>query len=238
MAVTMLQLTYILPLAVLLGIRCSEILNDAHIYRSFAANEIVPDVVDEAPDCWLRVAYKSGREAEGGNRLTPTQTRSIPSLSFNANNRSLFTLIMTDPDAPSRDDPRHREFVHWVVGNIQGNDIDRADTIVDYVGAAPAKGTGLHRYVFLLYEHQNRLNFTTEVRLTNRCRNPRRFFSTRNFARAYGLTTLWAGNFYQAFYDDYVAVLQGQLSECTEYIDETVVDVSEFMTYETRVVLL
>ncbi|XP_062704997.1 protein D3-like isoform X1 [Aedes albopictus] len=209
-------------LAVLLiQIRGSEILNDAHIYRSFASNEIVPDVVDEAPDCWLRVAYKSGREAEGGNRLTPTQTRTVPSLSFNTNERSFYTLLMIDPDTPSRDDPRDREFVHWVVGNIQGNDLDRAETLVEYVGAVPPKGSGMHRFVFLLYEHENRLNFTTEVRLSNRCRNPRRYFSTRNFAQKYGLTNLWAGNFFQAQYDDYVAQLQGQLSECTEYISRS-----------------
>ncbi|XP_055551533.1 protein D3-like [Wyeomyia smithii] len=211
----MLRLIAVSLIVLLLGIRCSEILNDAHIYRAFAANEIVPDVVEEAPDCWLRVAFKSGREAEGGNRLTPTQTRSIPSLTFNSNNRSFYTLILTDPDAPSRDDPKHREFVHWIVGNIQGNDMDHAETIVEYLGAAPPRGTGLHRYVFLLYEHQNRLNFTNEVKLSNRCRNPRRYFSTRNFARIYGLTNLWAGNFHQAQYDDYVPVLQGQLSECT-----------------------
>ncbi|XP_055586705.1 protein D3-like [Uranotaenia lowii] len=208
--------TIVIFVFLVLNVKSSEILNDAHIYRAFASNEIVPDVVDEAPDCWLRVAFKSGREAEGGNRLTPTQTRSIPSLTFNANDRSFYTLIMTDPDAPSRDDPKHREFVHWIVGNIQGNDLERADTIVEYVGAAPPKGTGLHRFVFLLYEHPERLDFSNEARLSARCRNPRRYFSTRNFVRKYGLTSLWAGNFYQAHYDDFVTALQGQLSECTQ----------------------
>ncbi|XP_058837340.1 protein D3-like [Topomyia yanbarensis] len=212
----MLKHTSLWLLVLLLEINGSDILNDAHIYRSFASNEVVPDLVDEAPDCWLRIAFKSGREVEGGNRLTPTQTKSIPALTFNTNDRSFYTLIMTDPDAPSRDDPRHREFVHWIVGNIQGNDMDRAETLVDYIGAAPSKGTGLHRYVFLLYEHPGRLNFTNEIKLSSRCRNPRRYFSTRNFARIYGLTNLWAGNFFQAQYDDYVPVLQGQLSECTQ----------------------
>ncbi|XP_065089493.1 protein D2-like isoform X2 [Ochlerotatus camptorhynchus] len=211
----MLRLIGISLLVILIQIRGSEILNDAHIYRSFAANEIVPDVVDEAPDCWLRIAFKSGSEVEGGNRLTPTQTRSIPSLTFNANDRSYYTLIMSDPDAPSRDDPRDKEFLHWVVGNIQGNDLDRAETLVEYVGAVPPKGSGLHRFVFLLYEHESRLNFTSESRLSNRCRNPRRYFSSRNFAQKYGLTNLWAGNFFQAQYDDFVPTMQGQLSECT-----------------------
>ncbi|XP_039441961.1 protein D2-like isoform X2 [Culex pipiens pallens] len=212
----MLRAVSVALLVVLLETRGSEILNDAHIYRSFASDEIVPEVVDEAPDCWLRVSYKSGREAEGGNRLTPTQTRSIPSITFNANDRSFYSLIMTDPDAPSRDDPKHREFVHWIVGNIQGNDLERADTIVEYFGAAPPKGTGLHRFVFLLYEHSERLDFANEPRLSRNCRNPRRYFSTKNFARKYGLTNLWAGNYFQALYDDYVPILQGQLSECTQ----------------------
>lgn len=29
-----------------------------------------------------------------------------------------YTLIMTDPDAPSRRNPTSREFVHWIVANI------------------------------------------------------------------------------------------------------------------------
>ncbi|XP_058056177.1 protein D3-like [Anopheles bellator] len=194
----------------------SDILNDAHVYRSFAAYEVVPDVIDEAPDCWARVSFKSGRQAEGGNRLTPTQIRNPPLVTWNSNERALYTLIMTDPDVPSRDDPRFREYIHWAVGNIPGNDIDRGDLLVEYLGAITARGTGLHRFVLLVFEHLQKLDFSPEPRISSRCGTVRRYFSTRNFTRKYELTNLYAGNFFQTHYDEYVPTLQAQLRECED----------------------
>ncbi|XP_035783384.1 protein D3-like isoform X1 [Anopheles albimanus] len=196
--------------------RASDILNDAHVYRSFASYEVVPDVIDEAPDCWARVSFKSGRQAEGGNRLTPTQIRNPPVVTWNANERALYSLIMTDPDVPSRDDPRFREFIHWAVGNIPGNDIDRGETLVEYLGAITPRGTGLHRFVVLVFEHLQKLDFTGEPRISNQCGTVRRYFSTRNFTRKYDLNNLYAGNFFQTHYDDYVPTLQAQLRECED----------------------
>ena len=36
---------------------------------------------------------------------------------------------LSDPDAPSRTEPTNREFLHWLVGNIQGNNIKEAEVI-------------------------------------------------------------------------------------------------------------
>ena len=58
-------------------------------------------------------------------------------------------LPVPDPDAPSRDDPKYREWRHWVVMNIPGNRVSAGETRSEYIGAGPPKGTGLHRYVFL-----------------------------------------------------------------------------------------
>ena len=64
---------------------------------------------------------------------------------------------MTDPDAPSRSKPVGREWVHWVVGNIPGNDVAKGDHLKGYVGSGPPKGTGKHRYVLALYKQPVRL---------------------------------------------------------------------------------
>lgn len=73
-------------------------------------------------------------------------------------------------------------------------------------------GTGLHRYVFLVYE-QNATKLTfTEPRLTNRSGDGRGKFSIRQFAKKYNLGEAIAGNFYQAEWDDYVPKLYEQLS--------------------------
>lgn len=66
--------------------------------------------------------------------------------------KELFTLIATDPDAPSRSNPMYREFVHWVVVNIPGNDLRSGVEIAPYVGPAPPHGTDSHRYAFFLYK--------------------------------------------------------------------------------------
>jgi len=89
---------------------------------------------------------------EPGVVLKPSQVSSVPKVVFEPYlNKDLYTLILTDPDAPSRAEPSMREYVHWMVTNIPGNDIASGDEILSYQGAAPPYGTGQHRYVFTIY---------------------------------------------------------------------------------------
>lgn len=106
-------------------------------------------------------------KADNGNILTPTQVKNPPQVKWNAQPDSFYLLCMTDPDAPSRQDPKFREWHHWLVGNIPGNDIAKGDVLSEYVGSGPPEKTGLHRYVFLIYKQPKRLEFD-EPRLTNR----------------------------------------------------------------------
>ena len=66
----------------------------------------------------------------------------------------------------------------------------------------PPPGTGLHRYVWLVYEQPGKLN-PDEKRLTNRSAENRGKFSIESFAKKYNLGIPYAANFYQAEYDDY-----------------------------------
>lgn len=52
-----------------------------------------------------------------------------------------------DPDAPSRKEPKYREWHHWLVVNIPGNDINKGQTLSGYIGAAPPKGSGKHLFI-------------------------------------------------------------------------------------------
>lgn len=86
------------------------------------------------------------------------------------------TLALTDPDAPSRKDPKWGEMCHWVVrvgalGPAEGEEgleveVDleeiestRSDELVKYKAPGPPPGTGYHRYVFVLLEGEN-MNLT------------------------------------------------------------------------------
>lgn len=53
--------------------------------------------------------------------------------------------LFTDPDAPSRKEPKFREWHHWLVGNIPENKVAEGETLSEYVGSGPPQGTGKHR---------------------------------------------------------------------------------------------
>lgn len=66
-----------------------------------------------------------------------------------------YTLALIDPDAPTPAQPSSRSWVHWLVVNIPGSDIESGTTLRRYVGAFPPSGAGPHRYFFLLMEQRD-----------------------------------------------------------------------------------
>jgi len=77
-----------------------------------------------------------------GNLFHFSQVQDPPSLSWNADPEKFYAVFMTDPDAPSRKTPQFREWYHWGVVNIRGGDVSSGETVAEYVGAGPPKGTG------------------------------------------------------------------------------------------------
>lgn len=74
-------------------------------------HQVVPDVVPVAPIDIATITYVSGVSCNAGNELTPRQVKDIPKVEWNADASTLYTLCMTDPDAPSRQDPIYREVI-------------------------------------------------------------------------------------------------------------------------------
>ncbi|KAL5020294.1 hypothetical protein ScPMuIL_003186 [Solemya velum] len=178
----------------------------------FREHGVVSDVVDSAPTSELELTWKDGK-AEFGNVLTPTQVQSPPTVKFSAEDQSFYTLIMNDPDAPSRKDPKFGEWHHWLVVNIPGGDVTKGEVMSEYVGSGPPKDTGLHRYVFLLYKQTGgKMVFEGLPKRTNRSPEGRAKHSVRQFTNQYSLGSPVAGNFYQAEFDEYVPKLMDQLS--------------------------
>jgi len=50
----------------------------------------------------------------------------------------------------------------WSVyrGNIPGNDLSRAEKLVHYIQPFPVRGTGAHRLIFVLFEQNQRIDYT------------------------------------------------------------------------------
>ncbi|XP_019626432.1 PREDICTED: phosphatidylethanolamine-binding protein 4-like isoform X2 [Branchiostoma belcheri] len=75
-----------------------------------------------------------------------------------------YLLLMVDPDAPSAKNPVMRYWLHWVVTQIQGEDLKRGiesqdwgsigRTLMSYNPPTPPKGSGPHRYQFFLFQLQ------------------------------------------------------------------------------------
>ncbi|KAK3986781.1 phosphatidylethanolamine-binding protein [Cladorrhinum sp. PSN332] len=124
--------------------------------------EIIPTVIDDfVPSFLLSVSWPDAKqEASLGNTLKPDDLQDVPVVSV----KSVFggqksgeniVIVATDPDAPSRDDPKWSEFCHWIgvsTGSGSGSERGRLEldeTVVEYKPPGPPKGTGKHRYVFL-----------------------------------------------------------------------------------------
>ncbi|KAG1664211.1 Phosphatidylethanolamine-binding protein 1 [Nymphon striatum] len=172
---------------------------------------VVGDVISKEPASKIEVEY-NGIAVNLGNILTPTQVQNIPTkIHWEADVNTFHTLIFTDPDAPSRENPKFREFHHWLVGNIPGSDVKMGVKLSEYIGSGPPKETGLHRYIFLAFKQPSKLNFEDVPVLKNNSDDGRPKFNTANFAEKWKLE-LVAGNFFQAEYDDYCPILYEQLS--------------------------
>jgi hypothetical protein len=95
---------------------------------------IIPDVLPPAftPTLLFSVVYPAGCEVATGNTLLREDTLDEPDVIITPMNLPFanadstgegedltrevsYTLVMVDPDAPSRRDPRYRQFRHWVV---------------------------------------------------------------------------------------------------------------------------
>lgn len=90
-----------------------------------------------------------------GKELTPTQVKDAPTVTWEAEKGAFFTLLMVDPDAPSRQNQTFGDVRHWLVMNIPEASVESGEHLFEYRGSGPPKDTGLHRYIFLVFKQPN-----------------------------------------------------------------------------------
>ncbi|VDO47065.1 unnamed protein product, partial [Onchocerca flexuosa] len=132
-----------------------------------------------------------------GNELTPTQVKDQP----------------TETRTLHLDETTRTENLNTgrLVTNIPGRNISEGEMVAEYVGAGAPKGTGFHRYVFLVYKQPGFIEDPEEGHVTKRSREKRRYFRIAKFAKKHNLGNPIAGNFFMAQYDDYVPKVHQQL---------------------------
>ncbi|XP_062940526.1 phosphatidylethanolamine-binding protein 1-like [Cynocephalus volans] len=145
--------------------------------------------------------------------IIPTQVKNRPTSieGYGLDPGKLYTLVLTDPDAPSRKDPKYREWHHFLVVSMKGSNISSGTILSDYVGSGPPKGTVLHCYIWLVYEQDRLLKCDNPI-LSNQSEDHCGKFKVASFHKKYELGPPMASLFYQAEWDDYVPKLYEQLS--------------------------
>ncbi|KAJ8399741.1 hypothetical protein AAFF_G00408460 [Aldrovandia affinis] len=153
----------------------------------------------------LRVAYgdEASAQVHYGNHVTPTQAAAAPRVSFEAEEDSLWTLLLTSPDEHLLDS--EGEYIHWLVGNIPGSAVNSGEEVCHYLPPFPVKGTGFHRFVFLLFKQDAPVNFEQDCRPSPCHSLKQRTFKTVEFYRKHQDVITPAGlAFFQCQWDDSV----------------------------------
>ncbi|XP_065503931.1 large ribosomal subunit protein mL38 isoform X1 [Caloenas nicobarica] len=173
----------------------------------------------------LRVEYSQEDEhvvpVYYGNMVTPSEASSPPAVSYEADKDSLWTVLFTNPDGHLRD--AHSEYLHWLVTNIPGNDIQSGKEICHYLPPFPAMGTGYHRFIFLLFKQDHPIDFSEDVRPMPCHSLKMRTFSTFDFYRKHEDAMTPAGlAFFQCQWDSSVTWVFHQLLNMREPVFEFV----------------
>ncbi|XWV25681.1 phosphatidylethanolamine-binding protein-like protein [Tupanvirus soda lake] len=74
-----------------------------------------------------------------------------PKIRFDRYPDELYTILMVDPDAPSRENPIYKYWLHLLI-------INNHQKIVSYEPPSPPKNSGKHRYIFYLLKQSDVLN--------------------------------------------------------------------------------
>ncbi|XP_053617478.1 protein D2-like isoform X2 [Plodia interpunctella] len=164
----------------------------ADICQSFMAHDLVPDIVSYPPKC--SITFPSGGEVLEGKELPLSEVQGYPILWWGAKEGVYYTIMFCDADAPSSEAPVARSFLHWLKMNVIMDDVTTGDTVVELTNSYPEPDTGLHRYVFLVYEQPEKIRFL-DAYPNSSCRG-RMNFCPDEFAEKYNIGHPVAGNFY------------------------------------------
>ncbi|OIW08010.1 hypothetical protein TanjilG_20111 [Lupinus angustifolius] len=146
----------------------------SRLMEPLAVGRVIGEVIDMfTPSVRMNVIY-STKQVANGHELMPSIVMAKPRVEIGGDDlRAAYTLIMTDPDAPSPSDPYLREYLHWMVVDIPGTtDASFGNEIMGYESPKPV--IGIHRYVLILFKQRGRK--------TVRPPTSRHNFNTRRFS--------------------------------------------------------
>ncbi|XP_022735469.1 protein MOTHER of FT and TFL1 [Durio zibethinus] len=135
---------------------------------------VIGDVVDMFIPTVTMSVYYGSKHVTNGCDIKPSTAINPPKVSIDGHSDEFYTLVMTDPDAPSPSEPSMREWIHWIVSDIPGGtNPTQGKEILQYMGPRPP--VGIHRYILVLFQQRGPLGPVQQpASRTN--------FNTRRFA--------------------------------------------------------
>lgn len=161
----------------------------------FAESHIIPDVFNNLQLTQHLNVYYNRHLLHNGQELSPFEVSDKPIIHFHPKKNKFYSLCMIDPDAPSRSDPKLREWVHWLVINISDDGkVEEGDEVIEYIGSKPPKRTGYHRYIFALFEQSEKIKYEEEKLSVSA--NDRGNWSVKDFMKKYHLNSPIGASFF------------------------------------------
>ncbi|KAL6634230.1 hypothetical protein ACP70R_026901 [Stipagrostis hirtigluma subsp. patula] len=152
----------------------------SRVLEPLIVGKVIGEVLDNFnPTVKMTVTYSSNKQVFNGHEFFPSAVASNPRVQVQGGDfKSLFTLVMTDPDVPGPSDPYLREHLHWIVSDIPGTtDASFGREVVSY--ESPRPNIGIHRFIFVLFQQKERGKVVSP--------SSRDRFSTRQFAEDHDL---------------------------------------------------
>ncbi|XP_062217395.1 CEN-like protein 2 [Phragmites australis] len=148
----------------------------SRVLEPLIVGKVIGEVLDNFnPSVKMMVTYSSNKQVFNGHEFFPSAVAAKPRVHVQGGDlRSLFTLVMTDPDVPGPSDPYLREHLHWIVTDIPGTtDASFGKELMSY--ESPKPNIGIHRFIFVLFQQDRRHKVSPP--------SSRDRFSTRQFAQ-------------------------------------------------------
>ncbi|XP_065216686.1 protein D2-like [Planococcus citri] len=156
---------------------------------------VVPDVIPVPPHEMCLVYYPKNNITPDVYIFNKDLTQDPPIVQWDADPKSYYTLILTNPDVPNRTYAVLKEYHLWLVGNIPGNKIEWGEVLTEYKNTDWAQDRSFRRNIFLIYKQQGKISFKHWIKRTVKV-GLRSGFNTYDFARQYKLGDPLFGNFY------------------------------------------
>lgn len=93
----------------------------------------------------------NNKTIKNGQFLTPLEASEKPIVTYKANPKYFYTLIVHDPDAPAGN------HLHWITVNIPGANINKGMNVLPHDGPHPPPKSGMHHYIFKLFKQTKKI---------------------------------------------------------------------------------